>query len=101
METIGGQTREEQITETIEREIQSRMPPDANPINVAVLGSTVTLTGHVANQETKDALIQLARNTEGVINVTDELVVGGGGRSLLDWLFPWRDKNRDLEQGSK
>jgi osmotically-inducible protein OsmY len=89
-----------QITQTIEQEIQARMPPDAPPVNVAVLGGSVTLTGHVANQATKDALIQLAHNTDGVIDVTDNLVIGEG-HAFLDWLFPGRDANRDLENADR
>ena len=91
-----GWSKDEPITAAIEREIQARMQPDAPPISVAAQGSSVTLTGHVANQATKDALIQLARDTAGVIDVTDNLVIGGG-HPFLDWFFPWRDPNKDLE----
>jgi len=89
-------SRDEKIARSIEDAIQARMKSDAPPINVAVQGATVTLTGHVANQATKDAVNALARNTEGVLNVTDNLVVGND-RSLLDWFLPTRDENRDLE----
>jgi len=54
----------------------------------------------VANQATKDALIQLARDTNGVIDVTDNLVIGGGS-SFLDWFFPGRDVNKDLEEADR
>ena len=91
-------TPDQHITRRIEEAIQTRMRPDAPPINVAVLGATVTLTGHVANQETKDALNALARATPGVLNVTDNLVIGGG-HPFLDWLLPNRDPNRDLVEG--
>lgn len=94
------QTRDEQITQAIEREIQARMQPNASPMNVAVQGATVTLTGHVANQATKDAIIQMARDTDGVIDVTDDVVIGGS-HPVLDWFFPWRDPNKDLEQANK
>lgn len=89
---------DQQITRRIEEAIQARMRSDAPPINVAVQGATVTLTGHVANQETKDALNSLARATPGVLNVTDNLVIGGG-HPFLDWLLPTRDQNRDLVEG--
>ncbi len=88
------------ITAAIERQIQARMQPGAPPINVASQGATVTLTGHVANQATKDAITQLARDTDGVINVTDNLVIGGG-HPFLNWLLPGRDANRDLEEADK
>ena len=93
-------TRDVQIAEAIEAEIQARTRPDARPIDVAVQGATVTLTGHVANQATKDAIIKMARETDGVINVTDNLVIGGG-HPFLDWFFPWRNENQDLEEGQK
>jgi osmotically-inducible protein OsmY len=93
-------SRDEPITAAIEREIQARMQPDAPPINVAAQGATVTLTGHVANQATKDAIIQMARDTDGVIDVTDDVVIGGS-HPVLDWFFPWRDPNKDLEHTDK
>lgn len=89
-------TSDQRIAQAIEGEIQARLRPGAPPINVAVEGATVTLTGHVANQATKDAINQLARDTDGVIDVTDNLVIGGG-HPFLDWLQPTRDPNRDLE----
>jgi len=89
-------TRDQQITRSIEDSIQARLESDAPPINVAVQGATVTLTGHVANQATKDAINALTSSTDGVINVVDNLVVGND-RSLLDWFMPGRDENRDLE----
>ncbi|MDB5077576.1 MAG: hypothetical protein JWO42_3755 [Chloroflexi bacterium] len=94
------ETRDEKISEAIEAEIQAKMHPDARPIDVAVQGANVTLTGHVANQATKDAIIKMARGTDGVINVTDDLVIGGG-HPYLDWFFPWRNQNKDLEEGEK
>jgi len=94
-------TKDEPITASIERKIQARMQPDAPPINVGAEGATMTLTGHVANQATKDAIIQLASDTDGVINVTDNLVIGGGGHRLLDWFLPGRDVNKGLEEADK
>jgi len=90
-------TPDQRIARAIEDAIQARLQSDAPPINVAVQGATVTLTGHVANQATKDAINAMARNTEGVINVTDNLVVGKD-RSFLDWFRPARDENQDLER---
>jgi hypothetical protein len=54
----------------------------------------VTLTGHVANQATKDAVVQLARSVDGIVSVVDNLVIGGG-RTLLDWFLPGRNPNHD------
>lgn len=89
-------SRDQQIEEQISEQIEARMQSGALPIDVSVQGATVTLTGHVANQATKDAVVQLARSIDGVINVVDNLVIGGGHR-LLDWWLPARNPNRDLE----
>lgn len=94
--TGAGWATDEPIAQAIEREIQARMHPGAPPIDVSAQGATVTLTGHVANQATKEALIQLARDTDGVIDVTDNLVIGGG-HPFLDWFFPGRNPNQDLD----
>lgn len=91
-----GWATDQPITQAIEREIQAKMQPDAPPIDVSAQGASVTLTGHVANQATKEALIQLARDTDGVIDVTDNLVIGGG-HPFLDWFFPGRNPNQDLD----
>ncbi len=91
-----GWATDEPITQAIEREIQAKMQPGAPPIDVSAQGRSVTLTGHVANQATKEALIQLARGTAGVVDVTDNLVIGGG-HPFLDWFFPGRNPNQDLD----
>ncbi len=91
-----GWATDEPITQAIERAIQARMRPHAPPIDVSAQGATVTLTGHVANEATKEALIAVARATEGVIDVTDNLVIGGG-HPVLDWFFPGRNPNQDLD----
>lgn len=100
MNTGGAFTRDEEIAQTIEREIQSRTQDDTPAVNVAVEGATVTLTGHVANQATKDALNQLAANTPGVIAVIDDLVVGEN-RGLFDWLWPIRNPDADLTASNR
>ncbi len=89
-------TRDQVIAEAIEEAIQARMPNHTPRINVAVEGATVTLTGHVANQATKDALNQLAQRTPGVVNVVDSLVVGGLHRTLFNWVEAVQDLNQDL-----
>jgi len=38
----------------------------------------------------------LARATEGVVDVTDNLVIGGS-HPVLDWFFPGRNPNQDLD----
>jgi osmotically-inducible protein OsmY len=88
MNTDGAFTHDEEIAHTIEREIQARMRDDTPAVDVAVEGATVTLTGRVANQATKDALNQLAAGTPGVVDVVDDVVVGDD-HHLLDWLWPF------------
>ena len=92
-------SKDEPIAAAIEQEIQARMP-DAHPVNVSAQGGAVTLTGHVASQAIKDALIQLARDTAGVSIVTDNVVITGGN-PLLDWNFPGRNVNERLEEADK
>ncbi len=91
-----GWATDELITQASERAIQVRMRPHAPPIDVAVQGATVTLTSHVANQGAKEALIAVARATDGVVDVTDNLVIGGS-HPVLDWFFPGRNPNQDLD----
>jgi len=98
MNTNSNWRSDEPITAAIERQIQARMQPHTPPIDVSAQGATVTLTGHVANQATKEAIVQLASATPGVVNVNDNLVLGG--HPFLDWFFPWRNPNRDLDQVS-
>lgn len=96
MATDPALSRDQQIQEQIAESIEARMHKDAPPIDVAVQGATVTLTGHVANQATKDAVVQLAQGVDGVIDVVDNLAIGGG-HPFLDWFFPGRNPNQDLD----
>jgi osmotically-inducible protein OsmY len=93
-------TGDTRIAEAVEAEIEARMHPKARPIDVSVSGANVTLTGYVANASTKEAVIKMARDTDGVINVIDNLEVGEG-HPFLDWFMPWRNPNKDLEADSK
>jgi osmotically-inducible protein OsmY len=47
----------------------------ARTINVTTNGSTVTLTGTVYSQKERDRAVQLAKETEGVTGVIDQLVM--------------------------
>ena len=87
---------DQRIQEQISEAIEARLQQDAPPIDVAVQGATVTLTGHVANQQTKDAVVRLAQGVDGVVAVIDNLEIGGGHR-FLDWLNPTRNPNADLD----
>jgi osmotically-inducible protein OsmY len=73
-----------EIKETVEEagissKIKAKMVLDdyvkARSINVSTHGSTVRLTGTVASQAEHDRAVRLARETDGVTNVVDELRV--------------------------
>ena len=64
---------------TLTAKIKAKMALDdhvkAANINVDTRGSVVTLTGRVSNDEERRRAIQLARETDGVSSVIDELAV--------------------------
>jgi hypothetical protein len=39
----------------------------------------------------------MARKVDGVIDVNDDLVIGGE-HPVADWFFPWRNRNEDIQQ---
>jgi osmotically-inducible protein OsmY len=90
-------TADQRIAEAVEQSLAANPQMAKYPITVAVEGSTVT--GHVPSQEAKDTVIQTARKVDGVIDIDDDLVIGGE-HHVGDWLFPWRDRNKDIEQES-
>ena len=49
----------------------------ASGINVTTRNGVVTLTGSVASKEAKDTAVQLARDTDGVRSVRDQLKIDG------------------------
>jgi osmotically-inducible protein OsmY len=52
---------------------------NASSIEVGVQKKTVTLTGTVDTAATKEQAVEIARKTEGVAGVVDQLVVKGPG----------------------
>jgi osmotically-inducible protein OsmY len=52
----------------------------ARDIKVSTKDGVVTLTGHVASTTERDRAVQLAKETEGVKQVKDELQIREGGR---------------------
>jgi osmotically-inducible protein OsmY len=74
------------VNETIDEaaltgKIKAKMVLDdlvkARSINVTTSGSTSTLTGKVYSEKERERAVQLARETEGVTEVVDRLVVEG------------------------
>jgi osmotically-inducible protein OsmY len=64
---------------TLTAKIKSKMALDdivkARTINVDTTGSVVTLTGTVESNQERERAVRLARETAGVTNVVDKLVV--------------------------
>jgi osmotically-inducible protein OsmY len=92
-------TNDERLAEAIEDALAAEAWTQKFPVTVAVVGSTVTLTGHVPNQHAKDSAIALARGVHGVIDVDDDLVIGGD-HPWKNMFMPWRNRDEDIEGGS-
>jgi osmotically-inducible protein OsmY len=91
-------TNDERLAEAIEDALASEPWTLKFPVTVAVEGSSVNLTGHVPNQQAKDRAIALARGVHGVLDVDDDLVVGGD-HPWKNMFMPWRNRDEDIEQG--
>lgn len=68
-------TRDTQIATAIEQALQGDKRTAPYPIEVEMQGTTATLRGSVESQEAKDAAESIARGVDGVVNVTNELVI--------------------------
>jgi len=64
------------IMDQVSQALRSNATTARYPIDVAAQGATVTLTGTVGSQDAKRTAEQFARGVPGVIDVTNELVVG-------------------------
>ena len=73
-----------QIETTVENALQADPTVGKYPITVAVQGSTVSLTGRVDSQNIKDAAEKIAYSVPGVLDVTNELVVGDTDDGYFD-----------------
>ncbi|MBI4486994.1 MAG: BON domain-containing protein [Acidobacteria bacterium] len=73
------QVKEESHDAAITTKIKAKMALDdlvkARSIHVTTEGSTVTLTGSVGSAAEHDRAVALARETAGVANVVDRLVI--------------------------
>ncbi len=74
--TVGTQLDDETIERRINRALANKFPRDTANIDVASYNRKVLLTGEVTTQQAKDEAEQIARSTENVRDVVDELVVG-------------------------
>lgn len=82
MNTQGGLTRDTQIAEAVQQALKADKITAPYVIDVAVQGTSATLTGNVGNQEARDRATQVAKGVDGVIDVTNGLEIhddNGGG----------------------
>ena len=77
------------VLQTVQRE------PDG-VVDATNLSDLRTIVKNAAKLKMANYVTVLASDTAGVINVTDNLVIGVGQR-FLDWFLPGRDVNTDLE----
>lgn len=75
MNSQGGLTDAATMTQAVEQALASHKATSHYPIQVAVQGTTVTLTGDVESQADKDQAERVARGTAGVVDVINELVI--------------------------
>jgi len=72
-----GRTQEALGEAAITAKIKSKMALDdyvkARTVNVSTHGSTVTLTGTVQSEQERQRAVRLARETEGITQVVDQL----------------------------
>jgi len=95
-ETGSELTGDDAIMDQVNRALQGNATTARYPIDVSAQGATVTLSGTVGDHDVKRTAEQLARGVPGVVDVTNELVVGdndsGGGGGLFGF---GRDRDGD------
>ena len=77
---VGAQRAEDMAADVdLTAKIKSKMALDDNvaaiDINIDTLGSVVTLRGAVSSQDERQRAVRLARETDGVTSVVDQLVI--------------------------
>lgn len=76
------------ITASVKARMAADPDVEAHEIDVDTVDGKVTLTGKVSNTAVRSEAVRLARNTEGVLAVRDNLTVGSGptvGESIDDF----------------
>jgi osmotically-inducible protein OsmY len=78
---VAAERTEEALSEAaITAKIKSKMALDdyvkARTINVTTHGTTVTLSGTVESEQERERAVRLARETEGITQVIDQLAIG-------------------------
>ncbi len=99
-ETGSALTGDDAIMDQINQALRSNATTARVPINVAAIGATVTLSGTVGSQDVKRTAEQLARGVPGVVDVTNELVIGDNSSDGVFGIFGNRDDDADSGAGS-
>jgi hypothetical protein len=88
-------TGDDAIMNQINQALRSNATTARSPIDVAAQGATVTLSGTVGSQDVKRTAEQLARGVSGVVDVTNELVIGDNAGGGVFGIFGNRDDDAD------
>ena len=75
-------TGDDAMMDQVNQALRTNTATARAPIDVAAQGATVTLSGTVGSQDVKRAAEQIARGVPGVVDVTNDVVIGdnaGGG----------------------
>ncbi len=99
-ETGSALTGDDAIMDQINQALRSNATTARFPIDVAAIGATVTLSGTVGSQNVKRTAEQLARGVPGVVDVTNELVIGDNSSDGVFSIFGNRDNDADNGAGS-
>ena len=75
-ERAGEQLADSWLTTKIQAQYFADEDIKARYINVSTRGGVVALTGRVADERAREQAVQIARNTDGVRQVEDRLVIG-------------------------
>jgi hypothetical protein len=88
-------TGDDAIMNQINQALRSNATTARSPIDVAAQGATVTLSGTVGSQDVKRVAEQLARGVPGVVDVTNELVIGDNAGGGVFGIFGNHDNDAD------
>lgn len=88
-------TGDDAIMDEVNLALRNNQTTAHAPIDVAAQGATVTLSGTVDNQDVKRTAEQLARGVSGVVDVTNELVIGDNSGGGAFGIFGNRDNDAD------
>ena len=88
-------TGDDAIMDEVNQALRNNQTTARSSIDVAAQGATVTLSGNVDNQDVKRTAEQVARGVPGVVDVTNELVIGDNSSGGVFGIFGNRDNDAD------